>query len=427
MMKRFIAIALLFACCSISQGADVRVGTYGYATDPNPRSMRNLVCTSTTTCYSFYIDNESAAGHTGYVYRKTTDAGATWGTAVQIQSDSTQTANDVWYDQWTPGDTGTLIHMWYFDTANDKVFWRSLDTISDTLGTERTVFTGASAVAGRGSFVSGTKARNGHLYVCYDIDAGAERGIHRSTDSGTTWSTNLTGSWVEATVDECMLFPATGTGDNADIWGIYQDASTDELTMKFLDISASSIIESSSMQTCVENTGDENQRPFAGAVRLSDGHIIVTSFSELNTSTADLQVWDVSAVNSGSQTGITAKTNITTNVAQISWPSVYINSSDKIYVAYTGKRDGTETIGTSTKVYYTTSTDGGSNWSSGDTAYMQGSGTNTRQTWSSNSGPLFMVQWRQDVASPNSGNWTNPSNSVATSTGNSNFFPFLMP
>ena len=407
-------------------GADVKVQTYAAATDVQGRYMRNLVCVSNSTCYSFSIDNESGAGHTGFVYRKTTDGGATWATNVQIQSNAAQLAGDVWYDQWTPGDTGTLIHMWFFDSTADRVSWQSLDTASDTLGTARQVFGGASAVGGRGSFVSGTKTRSGYLYCAYDIDAGAEKGFQRSTDGGTTWSTVLSATFVEATLDECMLFPATGTGDNNDCWAIYHDASADALTMKMWDSSAVAEVESSTVQSCIENTADEAQRPFSGAIRLSDGHLIVVSNSDgVTLANNDMQVWDVSAVNAGSQTGITAKTDLTTNKANY-YSSVYINPSDKIYVAYNGKRDGTETVNSSSKIYYATSTDGGTTWSSGDTAYSENAAGVNNQTWASNSGPRFLVQWRQDRASPDEGLWTNKNNSVIASTPNG-FFQLLRP
>ena len=423
---------LILSCASMSAfGADVRVQTYGSATDVQPRYMRNLVCISNSTCYSFSIDNESGGGLTGFVYRKTTDGGASWASPVVVQTNSTQEGGDVWYDQWTPGDTGTKIHMWYFDNTSDRVSWRTLDTSSDTLNTAVQVFGGASAVGGRGAFVSGTKTRSGYLYCAYDIDAGAEKGLHRSTDSGATWSASLSSTFVEATIDECMLFPATGTGDNNDMWCIYQDSSTDELTMKMWDSSAAAQVESSSMATVIECSVDEScQRNFAGAIRLSDGHLIMGAITRVISGTADFKTWDVSGVTASSQTGITAKTNIFTGITQsasgnVMYPSFYVNSSDVIYVAYSGKRDASETLGT-TKVYYTKSTDGGTNWSAGDTTYMVGTATDTRQTWSSNSGPRFLVQWRQDVASPNSGLWTNAANSIVSTSPNG-FFQLLNP
>lgn len=414
-MKRFSLALILMA--SVASANDVQID--GGANNTNARGMRNSVCVSSSVCYVFGITNS-----THFSYFKTTDGGATWGSAVDIASAAAYIAYDVWYDQWTPSDSGTLIHTWYFEATNDKVFWRSLDTSSDTLGTERTAFTGASAVAGRGAFCSGTKSRSGYLYVAFDIDAGAEHGIVRSTDSGTTWSANLATTFVEATIDEAMLFPATGTGDNNDIWAIYQDSSADQLTMKMWDSSAVAEVESSSMQTMIESTSDlTGQRGFNGAIRKSDGHLIVVSFSEADTATEDFQAWDVSAVNAGSLTGITALTDITTNIDDMYYPGVYIDPNNNIYVAYIGKRDGSETFPTTIKVYYTKSTDGGTTWSSGDTTYMENAASSNRHVLTPLSGSRFFATFTGATGLTTQ---TNYNNSVAFTNITPNGFLQLM-
>jgi hypothetical protein len=389
-MKRALFLVLLVSLIETSFAADVDVVASGSAASGTSRGMRSIAFTSSSTGYAFYIDNGAA-----FKYKKTTDAGATWGTAVTIHAGSIN-AFDVWFDQWTPADSGTLIHTWYFGTTNNSVFWRSLDTSSDTLGTQRTAFTGVSVVAGRGTFVSGTKTRSGYLYAAFDLDAGAEKGIVRSTDSGTTWSANLDATnFIEATIDQCKLFPATGTGDNNDCWAIYQDASADALTMKMWDSSAAAQVESASVQGMAENVTDgTGQMGFDGAIRKSDGHLIIVSCSAFDTAQEDMQVWDVSGVSAGSLTGITAKTDITTNTDDIYNPAVLVDSFDNIYVAYNGARTGGETLTSATKVYYTKSVNGGTSWTAGDTAYMQGTAGAVAQVWTSNSGSRFFAMWR---------------------------------
>lgn len=386
---------IIFASLVIASSGFAADVTIGGIANQDSHAVRCYVFTTALIGYAFMCLNP---GTVKLLYSKTTDGGATWGTAVDINAVGTVSGLDVWYDKWTPGDTGTLIHVWWFESTNSDVLYRTLDTNGDSLGTQRTVFNGASVVSGRGTFVSGTKTRSGYLYTAFDIDAGVEKGLYRSTDAGVNWA-SLSATFVAATIDECILFPSTGTGDNNDMWAIYQHASTDSLTMKMWDSSAVAEVESSSMQTMVENTVDATgQRGFAGSVRLSDGHIIVVSCSEYDTATGDMQAWDVSAVNAGSLTGISALTNITTDKDDIYNPAVYIDASNNIYVAYNGKRDGSETLGTSTKSYYTKSTDGGTTWSAGDTAYMQGSGTLVRQVWAPLSGPIFAAAWRDSTA-----------------------------
>jgi len=417
-VKKLLITFLLLFTIGVSFGADVTIDSTITGTS-TARGLRAEVFTTSLIGYRFYNDATGVL-----VYSKTTDGGATWGAAVTINSATSNIAFDVWYDQWTPGDTGTLIHYWTFDSTNNLVRWRTLDTATDTLGTIRTVFTAVSAVGGRGSFVSGTKTRSGYLYCAYDIDAGAERGFHRSTDSGTTWSASLDANFVEATIDQCLLFPATGTGDNNDCWAVYQDASADELTMKMWDSSAAAAIESSSMQAMVENIVDgTGQMGFSGSIRLSDGHLIVVSCSGYDTGLGDMQAWDVSAVNSGSLTGITALTNIATDTDDIYDPAVYIAANNDIYVAYNGKRDGSETLGSATTVNYTKSTDGGTTWSAGDTPYMEGTAAAVTQVWTALSGPRFYVSWRPTLM----GNFVNSVVPAAPVTGNRNFFIFMQP
>ncbi|MBI4090483.1 MAG: hypothetical protein HY422_00495, partial [Candidatus Komeilibacteria bacterium] len=95
---------------------------------------------------------------------------------------------------------------------------------------------------------------------------------------------------------------------------------------------------------------------------------------------------------------------------------VYIDSADNIYVAYVGKRDGSETLGTTNGVYYTKSTDGGANWSAGDTAYSA-TASDWRHTWAAPSGPRFMAVWRDISAGTLLENYDNSVIATAALTG----------
>lgn len=341
------------------------------------RGCRALVFTTDQIGYFFFIDGDGVFG-----YCKTTDGGATWGAQVNVDGAGAATtcAFDVWFDKWTsPTDTGTLIHTWWFDTTNDIVRWRTLDTNGDTLGTVRTVFTGASAVAGRGCFVSGCKTQSGYLYAAYDLDAGAERGLHRSTDNGTTWVANLSTTFIEATLDTCKLYPAYGTGDGNDCWAIYYDASALAITLKLWDSSAGSATESATIGASHTDGATDltGQFGYDAMVRWSDGHLILAKISLRDNASSTHQVFDITDTST-----ITTKTAITTNIDDHYYPQIFIEQGpNTLYVMYNGKRDGSETMDTATKVYYTKSTDGGTTWVSGDTAYMEGTAGVVLQLW----------------------------------------------
>src|SRR3990170_2780783 len=365
----------------------------------------SVVFVSPTVGYCFYSDSDSL-----FKYSKTSDGGASWGAGVTISTTGNLLAYGIWFDKGTPGDSGTLIHTCYFGSSTDDLFWRTLDTSGDGLGTERIVFAGATFSASSSNpFCSVTKTISGYIYVAYDGDAGVEKGLFRSTDSGTSWSANLSTTFVEAGYDRCKLYPASNTGDNNDCWAIYEDVSASALTLKMWDSSAASATESATIQAFTSNTTlGTGYYGWDASVRQSDGHLILASISERDLSTADHQVYDINGTGS-----ITALTAITTNIDDHYFPSVYIDQlTNDIYVAYNGKRDGSEVMDTTTKVYYTKSIDYGASWSAGDTAYMEGAAGIVLQTFCPKMGDRFYVGWQ--VAATILGNYVN---SIDTSGG----------
>ncbi|KKL63160.1 hypothetical protein LCGC14_2177870, partial [marine sediment metagenome] len=108
-------------------------------TNLNYRQLRlGPVWIDESIAYVIYID--AAAD---LVYQKTVNGGANWGAPVAIRVGTVSKAS-IWYDRWTPGDTGTTIHIAYANISVDDIFYRDLDTSTDTLGTERTVFAGTT-------------------------------------------------------------------------------------------------------------------------------------------------------------------------------------------------------------------------------------------------------------------------------------------
>lgn len=355
------------------------------------RGLRAQVWVTSSIGYQFYIDSGGQ-----FVYSKTTNGGAAWGAAVTISAATTNLAFDVWFDQWTPGDTGTRIHTVYFDSTVDDVIHRSIDVLgspTDAMGPETVIEAESTAVAAIGNHVSITKTDGGNLYVSWDVDAGAELGFERSTDGGGTWAARTIA--VEAAADWSLLLPAQNTGDLNDCFAVYLDASTNELTVKWYDDTANTWTESSVIATVVENTTDlTGQYPFSASIRHSDGKLIIAVVTERDTAASDHRVFEVD--HNGTTFTITELASITTNIDDHYYPQVFIDQeSNDIYVAYTGLRDGSETLGTTTKVYYVKSTDDGASWSAGNTAYMEGAAAAVLQLWTAPMGLRFYVSWRQ--------------------------------
>lgn len=366
-------------------------GACGEAT---ARGMRALVWhpTDPNIGYAFFIDDDF-----DFSYSKTTNGGVSWGAAVQLGPNDTDIAYGVWADWWTPGDSGTLIHCAWVGTSLDDVIYRTLDMSGDTLGTQRTAFTGSTAVADPGNTISITKSRSGYLYIAYDMDAGAERGLLLSTNGGVNWS-EISTTFIEATDDFALMLPATNTGDDNDVWAVYMDASANAITLKLWDSSAGSASESATIAAYIDNTTDLiNQHGFAASVRHSDGHIILAVVTERDTATSDHRVFDITSTSTWSEL-----TAITTDIDDHYYPSVFIdqNTAD-IYVAYNGNTSGAETLGTSTHIYYRKSSNGGSSWDA-QVQYSEDSGNEKFQTWTPLMGSRFFVSWHVD--SPTLGN-----------------------
>ncbi len=281
------------------------------------------------------------------VYRKTTDGGATWGDPVDIDV-GTVGPYDVWFDKWTPGDSGTLIHIWWTETGDDDVHYRTLDTSDDTLGTDTQVVSSTGFVAPgtrSAAVLSGTKAVGGNLYVQWWGNATGARGFSRSIDDGVNWTARTDGADGDL-VDEVMLLPDDDSADNEDVVMIYWDRSADELSIKKYDNSANSWAETSISTGMTDNT---TILQLSAVIRHSDGHIIVAAWNDLDLSTSDLKVWDIDVATPT----ITSKVDVVTNATDCFGVGLFIDQgTDDLYCGYLGNEDGSETLGATVTAFF---------------------------------------------------------------------------
>ncbi len=343
--------------------ADITVGTSVTSLLHRQGVHLGPVWVNVNTAYIFYIDASN-----DLVYQKTSDGGATWATAVSVKTGTLIKAS-IWYDKWTPGNAGTLIHIAYTESVGDDVLYRNLDTLDDSLSTEITVVDGASYTSG--SWAEGVvdivRARGGNLYIGFWGDAGGEFGFYRSTDTGATWTSRAQlADGNEA--DGILLMPGNET-DEDDIWCIYWDRSADALSLKVYDNSGDSWSETSIASSMVDFTV---YYQMSAAPRHSDNHVILAAWSEIDAATADLKAWDI-----GSSSSITALTGIVTDLDASAQVAVFVNQQDdSIYVAYL--KGGTwQAI---VDAVYKKSTDGGTTWGSEQT-YSEASADDIRALW----------------------------------------------
>jgi len=338
-----------------------------YINGGNDMQYENLrigpVWIDATTAYVIFLDGNSTP-----VYVKTSDGGASWSGITTISIFASRKLS-IWYDRWTPGDTGTIIHMAWVDNAQHYIKYRTLDTDGDSLGTERTVFSGASFETGgwNTAMIDIVKARGGNLYVGFWGDSDGEFGFYRSTDAGVNWTSRAQLADGNA-VDKILLMPGDAT-DNQDIWCVYWDGSASEISRKIYDNSGDSWNERSISGGMIDSVF---YFQMSASPRHSDNHVILAAWSIVDDSTADLKVWDI-----GGGRDITAKTDIITNQAETAGVAVLIDQqTDDIYVAYMvgGTWEATA------DVVYVKSTDGGANWSAEQT-YSEAAADDIRAVW----------------------------------------------
>ena len=309
---------------------------------------RTLVWLNTTKGYLFYMDNTNDGA-----WAITTNAGQTWTKQTDFDSLDARMI-EVWYDKWTPGNNGSLIHIAWIARNTDDVEYAALNTITDTLSGTVTVFNGASdnAVNLFAGFLSITKARGGNLYIAGRIDPDGENHFSRSVNGGSSWTTR-TNVWEGIEDDQLMLAPGNQTNPN-DILAVFLDASTNELSLKTYNDNANSWTEKLIIKPVDEST---NRYMFDIVTRHSDNHTLIAAWQNGNDNNAgqNLTFWDV-----GDKNTITKKTNLFTSASStIFGIGMMINQqNNNIYVAYL---NGTTT--SSNKPYYKSSTNGGASWS----------------------------------------------------------------
>ena len=342
-----LVVALLLAGITLAPtaaAADVTVEGSAHTDLDLAHGAWGPIWTSTRNGYIVYLNAAEDV-----VYRKTTDGGNTWGSAVAISALTTEKLS-VWYDGWTTGDTGTTIHISYMDSAGgnpDQVYYRSLDTSTDTLGTEQTIFA-PSAIATQDdrTELTITKARGGNLYAGFFYDnTGATHDFYRSTDGGATWTDRTT--MGDTSMAWMRAFPGN-EADTNDVWIVYWDWASDQLELKVYDDSANSWSTTTIGTGMVETT---LVTQFSGVQRQSDNHVVLTAWNSLIAGGADLKVWDIAG-----SASIVAKTDAVTDTTTDLGAAAFIDQrTNDLYLTYL-------TFATTLSVNYKKSTDGGTTW-----------------------------------------------------------------
>lgn len=348
-----------------AEAASVTIdSTVSTATNANNFAGTQTVFVDDLTGYTFYKDSNSQC-----VYSKTTDAGASWGTAVTVDNQTDCLKIVVWYDRWTPGDlTGTNIHIATMDSGDDALFYNSLDTASDTL------LLGSSpvnATVNSGQVPTFTDSLNAHT-ITKATDGSVYLAANDNSDSyavSCAINCNTTAGWSEvgtspfdARNDYNLLMPLAG----GDILVINRDTSADDIRSAVWNGTVWS-----GWTTIDANADDDTNYDvsMSAAVDKTTGNVLLAYVSDIGpgNSADDIRtaVYSSGAWSAGGDV-------ITDAAGSLSSVAIGIdeNTSD-VYVTYVL----TSTLGDS---------------STGDMFWKQS--TNNMTSWGTQQGPLNSVQ-----------------------------------
>jgi len=265
-------------------------------------------------------------------FSRTTDGGVNW-SATEIIDGSAKNMS-CWFDQETPGDSGTKVHVTWLDSTGvegaNEAFYVNIDVSDGAQGTIRTI---DNTLTINGPYeeenrIAITKTIGGNLLMALSTQVEIE--CYRSVDSGVNWTDRSDPFETGNQEDWLLLYPAN-TADNNDVCGIFWDRSTNEISMKMYDDS-----ENTWTETIISGSmSDDSQHiNMDAAVRHSDSHILFAAHSNDDSSTDDLMTWDLTP-NSITSPTVTAKTNIFTDQAESAQTSVLINQqNDDVYVSH---------------------------------------------------------------------------------------------
>ncbi len=257
-----------------------------------------------------------------------TEDGGSSRSAATYEAGSVATLSS-WFDRDTPGNTGTLIHVVWIDDDTDAFHYNSFDIQANSWGTERTVASSLTVNGGtENNRAAITRTAGGDLIAAF-VCSSTNSGTYRSTDGGANWS-SIANVFESNTRDTLQLFPAA-TVANEDAAALFHDNSADELSVKMYDQSANSWTET------VLSTGIANLAQYDGmdgAVRHSDGHLLVAAHTNINNVADDLVTWDI-AVDSIASPTVTSTANIYTNQDESGEVRLFLDQQrDEVYAIY---------------------------------------------------------------------------------------------
>jgi len=317
-------------------------------------SSSTTVFISDTVGYAFFVDSTGDGR-----YRKTSNGGTTWAAATALFDAQTDILEiNVWYDQWTPGDAGTYIHIMSADGAD--VFYTRLNTSGDTL----TTTVNATSTNQAGGFTAGenigsiTKATDGDLYMGIQDDADSFVIRCASASDCTTlagWAETASNPF-DLALDHLVLMPLA----SGNIMAIRFDISANDYQSKIYTDSGTPSWAGS--WTNIDTNAIENATydGHFGATLDTDNNNIYLAYAADN-GTLGVEDDDIrTAVYNGSWDANTTDVLTNSPLGITDVKIAYDQNNDDIYVTYAAR--SSPGIAATNNIYWQKSIDGMTSW-----------------------------------------------------------------
>ncbi len=308
------------------------------------------------TGYKFFRDIQGMC-----VYRKTTDGGTSWTSTTSVDSQLDCVHMAVWYDRWTPGDQGTIIHIATLDTNPDRLWYNQLDTSDDSrlMGSSpvNAAFGQTAATFTEGANTTAiTKGTDGTVYlVANDNTDSYIIECSGSCNATSSWSeTGTASSTLQAQPDYNLLLPLSG----GDIMLINRDIDQEDIRYKIWNNTSWS-----GSWTTIDGNATDNTAydvGMAAAVSSTTGQIYLAYIARNTALGLDDQI-RAARYTSGWATTTDPVATTTAPLGSITNLAIALDASnDDVYVAYSG-RLAAGAAGTA-NLYYKVSTDDMATW-----------------------------------------------------------------
>lgn len=316
----------------------------------------NTVFVDDQTGYKFFRD---AGGYC--VYRKTSDGGGSWSATTTVDAQTDCELIQVWYDKWTPGDSGAYIHIATLDSSADDIFYNRLDTAnSDTLlkGTSPVDVSTNSAnstatFATSANTISITKGTDGTLYTTL-ADATDSYVVECSTTCGTATNwTETAPNPLDLANDYSILAPLPG----GNIMLINRDVSLEDIRYKIWNNS------NWSGWTPIDQSATDNLTYTVGmslAVSTATPGVLYLAYIASSTTLGTDDVVRTAKYN-GSTWSLTGNVLSGTSRGLTNVAIGLDSANDDVYVAYSGRTTAATSM--TGNVYWKWATSSMMNWS----------------------------------------------------------------